>query len=197
MLIKRAVLDKIAEGSVTLAFRRWRDARVRVGSRLRTAVGVLLVESVDRVEPGDITPADARRAGVGTRDELLGSLTGHDGDIYRIGLRFDGTDPRETLRASAALSAADLDTVVARLARLDKASRHGRWTQATLRLVADHPGRRAAELAELAGRPTAPFKIDVRKLKELGLTESLDVGYRISPRGAVVLTELDTRAATT
>ena len=28
-----------------------------------------------------------------------------------------------------------------------------------------------------------PFKRNVRKLKELGLTESLEVGYRLSPRG--------------
>jgi hypothetical protein len=27
------------------------------------------------------------------------------------------------------------------------------------------------------------FKTNVRKLKELGLTESLEVGYRLSPRG--------------
>jgi hypothetical protein len=33
------------------------------------------------------------------------------------------------------------------------------------------------------GRETLPFKRDVRKLKELGLTESLEVGYRLSPRG--------------
>jgi hypothetical protein len=31
------------------------------------------------------------------------------------------------------------------------------------------------------------FKRDVRKLKELGLTESLEVGYRLSPRGAALL----------
>ena len=31
------------------------------------------------------------------------------------------------------------------------------------------------------------FKRDVRKLKELGLTESLEVGYRIAPRGRTVL----------
>jgi hypothetical protein len=31
------------------------------------------------------------------------------------------------------------------------------------------------------------FKADVRKLKELGLTESLEVGYRLSPRGRAVL----------
>ena len=32
-----------------------------------------------------------------------------------------------------------------------------------------------------------PFKIRVRRLKDLGLTESLDVGYRISPRGAAAV----------
>ncbi|WIY00842.1 hypothetical protein QRX60_43455 [Amycolatopsis mongoliensis] len=161
---------------------------MRVGTRLRTAAGVLLIESVDGLEPGDITVADARRAGMGTLDELLDSLAGHDGDIFRIGVRFDGADPRVTLRASPTLSKEDLDAV---LTRLDRASRHGRWTHRTLRLIADHPGLRAAALAEMAGGPTAAFKIDVRKLKEMGLTESLDVGYRISPRGTVVLTELD------
>lgn len=191
MLIKHAVLDKVADGSVTIAFRRWRNAQVRVGTRLRTAVGVLLIESVDQVEPGDITSADARRAGMSTCDELLRSLIGYKGDIYRIGLRFDGTDPRETLREQTTLSKEELDTVLTRLTRLDKASRRGHWTQQTLRLIADHPGLRAVELAKMASSLIAPFKIDVRKLKELGLTESLDVGYRISPRGAVVLAELD------
>ena len=33
------------------------------------------------------------------------------------------------------------------------------------------------------GRETQPFKLDVRKLKALGLTVSLETGYRLSPRG--------------
>jgi hypothetical protein len=28
-----------------------------------------------------------------------------------------------------------------------------------------------------------PFKVNVRKLKALGLTESLEIGYRLSARG--------------
>jgi hypothetical protein len=32
-----------------------------------------------------------------------------------------------------------------------------------------------------------PFKANVRKLKALGLTESLDIGYRLSPRGEALL----------
>ncbi len=32
-----------------------------------------------------------------------------------------------------------------------------------------------------------PFKRDVRKLRELGLTESMLVGYRLSSRGSAYL----------
>jgi hypothetical protein len=48
-------------------------------------------------------------------------------------------------------------------------------------------GRRAANLAAAFGRDVQPFKADVRKLKNLGLTISLEVGYRLSPRGAAYL----------
>jgi hypothetical protein len=44
------------------------------------------------------------------------------------------------------------------------------------------------------GREKHPFKLDVRKLKELGLTESLEVGYRLSPRGRAVMEGLGSRA---
>ena len=46
---------------------------------------------------------------------------------------------------------------------------------------------RAADLAEAVGRERLPFKRDVRKLKELGLTESLETGYRLSPRGRALM----------
>jgi hypothetical protein len=48
---------------------------------------------------------------------------------------------------------------------------------------------RAEDLAHSVGREKQPFKLDVRKLKELGLTESLEIGYRLSPRGEAVLGE--------
>jgi hypothetical protein len=53
----------------------------------------------------------------------------------------------------------------------------------TLALIEQHPRRRAPDLAALVGRETTPFKIDVRKLKALGLTRSFEVGYELSPRG--------------
>ncbi|HET9558634.1 MAG TPA: hypothetical protein VFS70_15950, partial [Actinomycetota bacterium] len=84
------------------------------------------------------------------------------------------------------------DELVARLARLDRASSHGPWTRATLELIASHPERRAGDLAAMVGREIQPFKTDVRKLKALGLTESLEVGYRLSPRGQALLAQLPT-----
>lgn len=48
-----------------------------------------------------------------------------------------------------------------------------------------HPKRPVfrADLALELGLETLAFERDVRKLKELGLTESLEIGYRLSPRG--------------
>ena len=54
-------------------------------------------------------------------------------------------------------------------------------------MIESHPGRRAPDLAAHFGREVQPFKTDVRKLKNLGLTLSLTVGYRLSPRGEAYL----------
>jgi hypothetical protein len=70
-----------------------------------------------------------------------------------------------------------------KLTKLDEKSADGPWTAETLRLIAEHPGLVARELAKIAGRERDPFKEDVRKLKALGLTISLEIGYRLSPRG--------------
>ena len=77
-----------------------------------------------------------------------------------------------------------LAAIAGRLARLDRAAP---WTRATLALIGAHPGVRAEDLARRQGLEKAPFKSRVRRLKELGLTESLAVGYRLSPRGTAVL----------
>ena len=73
---------------------------------------------------------------------------------------------------------------------MDNRSSVGPWTHETLRMIADQPGVRAPDLAASVGRETKPFKIGVRKLKELGLTESLPVGYRLSPRGRAFLAHI-------
>jgi hypothetical protein len=187
VLFRQETLRGIEAGEVTLAFRRWRRPTVRAGGTLRTRVGVLAIESVEPIEEADISEADARRAGAADRAELIGRLR-PEGTLYRVEFRLAGPDPRIALRERADLSEAERAAIDARLARLDAASRHGPWTATVLELIERRPATRAPDLAAELGRETAPFKADVRKLKELGLTESLERGYRLSPRGRAYLT---------
>jgi hypothetical protein len=191
MLFPQRFWSGLADGSVELAFRRWRRAGVKAGGTQLTPTGVLAIDAVDVVNVGDITEDEARRAGYGDRAELLAELERHpDGTLYRIAFHHAGVDPRVALREAADVPDEELARIRARLGRLDRASSHGPWTEAVLRLIAARPAVRAADLAASMGRDTQPFKTDVRKLKQLGLTESLDVGYRLSPRGRTLLSSL-------
>ena len=187
MLIRQETLRKIVLGQVDLVFRRWTRPTVRTGGTLLSSGQLLAIDRVEKVRRASITTDEARRAGFPTRAELYRMLDERpDGDIYRVAVRYLGADPRIDLRESAIDDAA-LAALRKRLARLDA---KGSWTTDTLRLVAENPEVRAADLAESVGRDTASFKIDVRKLKNLGLTESLLIGYRISPRGQQYLDSL-------
>jgi len=189
MLFRQDVLERIERGEVRLAFRRWRRPTVRAGGKLRTSVGVLVIDAVEKVEVGAIMPAEARAAGFDSLQALRDSL--HPGtmggSVYRIRLRYLGADPRDSLRIRARITPQELARLEERLAQLD---RRRAWALVTLRLIARRPGARAAELAEELGRELVGFKRDVRALKELGLTESLDVGYRLAPRGRALLARL-------
>lgn len=187
MMIRPAELAAIRAGSVDLAFRRWDRPRVVVGTRLRTAVGVLEVTAVDRVAASRITAAEARRAGASSVADLRQRLgTAAARPVYRVALRYAGDDLRIALR-NAAPTPDEIAEIRVRLDRLDRASAIGPWTQQTLEIIDRRPTVRAPDLAAELGRDVAEFKRDVRKLKELGLTESLDIGYRLSPRGIAVL----------
>lgn len=195
MLFRADELAGIRDGSITVAFRRWATPRVRLGTRLRTAVGLVEIRGVAPVEPAEVTDEDARRAGHESAEHVRAALAdrpvrprygrpaNHAGNrvTYRMELAFAGPDPRAALRGDGG---GDLSGVRAALARMD---RREPWTASVLRLIADNPGVRAPDLAARLGRETLPFKRDVRRLKELGLTESLPVGYRISPRGRAIL----------
>jgi biotin operon repressor len=191
MLFKRLVLQAIARGDVSLAFRRWKRPSVRVGTRLRTEAGLLAVDSVDRVEEADISEGDARRAGFASRELLLADLRlDPQAQLYRIGLRLEGVDPRMALLDETALSSVSLRQVRDQLERWDRTSPGGAWTQMLLRTIADYPQQPAAELAKSLQRDRDWLKVQVRKLKELGLTESLHPGYRLSQRGLALLLEI-------
>jgi hypothetical protein len=183
-------LAAIADGRLDLAFRRWQRPMVKAGGVQRTAIGLVRFESVEVVPREAISDEQARRAGFESADELLGFLDRKPvGEVYRVSLRVAGPDPRVALRETLP-GEPELVELERRLARLDRASSHGPWTHQTLEAIAANPERRAGELAATLNRERLPFKVDVRKLKELGLTESLTIGYRLSPRGRAMLARL-------
>jgi hypothetical protein len=186
MLIERERQAGIRSGEVTLLFRRWRTRRATAGTVYRTAAGRVAVDAIDVVHPGEITADDAARAGYDSPAALVADLRGAAGDpVYRLVVRHVAEpDPRDVLAGTAHLTGEERGALDARLARLD---RSGPWTGATLRLIARRPGVRAADLAADLGTETPTFKTNVRKLKNLGLTLSLETGYTLSPRGRAYL----------
>lgn len=182
MLIDNPTLEGIVAGRIQVVFRTWQRPTVKTGGRLRTRMGVLAIEAVDAVTMAQVSAKDIKLAGYSSKDAWQHSLQDRVGTLYRIRVRHDGEDPRIALRQKP-LTDDERALVSKRLQRMDSASTDGPWTQRYLTLIAERPAQRAPELAELMGLITKPFKQRVRKLKELGLTESLKVGYRLSPRG--------------
>lgn len=193
MLIKHQVLERIADGTVTLAFRRWKRPTVKTGGQLRTAIGILGIDTVTVVDIDEVTAEDAQKAGYSSRSELVKALDKNGGgETYRIELHFVGQDPRKRLREQVNLSDDELAEVRKKLIQLDLKSQDSSWTRTVLHLIKEHPGVRAKELAALAHLNTQVLKVKVRKLKEMGLTKSIARGgYELSPRGCEILNRLD------
>lgn len=197
MLFTAATLDGLADGSVSATYRRWVTVRPKVGSRFTTRVGVVEVTEITPVSADALTDGDARRAGFADRAALLRWLersargprdtrrTGEE-QLYRIDLAVAGPDARVALRADDDLDAAALADLGQRLDRMDRAA-EAPWTRAALRQIAAQPGVVSTVLAEALDQERFAFKTRVRRLKALGLTESLQVGYRLSPRGEAFL----------
>jgi biotin operon repressor len=150
---------------------------------------MVLAEAIDVITPADITPALARDAGFPDVATAVADLRG-DPELPLYCVRFrvlDTPDPRDELASTASLSDEEAAAIAARLARLDAASKRGPWTGAVLAQIAARPAVSSVHLAADLDWDRPDFKLHVRRLKALGLTISLDVGYRISPRGAAFL----------
>lgn len=199
MLLTRPVFEGIARGEISLVFRRWKKPTVKPGGRLRNSMGELAIDAVDVVDPATISDSEAKAAGFLSADDLRadlfkdrkvsarGAKPDEQSEIYRVTVRYVGEDARSALRSNTDISTDDFSKIQNRLTKADQSSAFGPWTIRVLERIEAWPGRRAPELAELEGRETLSFKTDVRKLKELGLTESLAIGYRLSPRGEAFL----------
>jgi hypothetical protein len=190
MLIKNKILDEIKAGNISLVFRRWKRAGVKAGGTQMTQLGVLGIDTVKVVTQKQITEKDAKAAGFASKKDLLADLYDRDEDIYRIGVHWVSEDPRKALRADNKLTGKELDEIIGKLKKLDQNGKRGNWTQLYLQMIHDQPNTHAQILAESIGLSIPTFKPWVRKLKALGLTESLRPGYRLSPRGEKVLEAL-------
>jgi len=191
MLFTAATLRGLTEGRVSCTYRRWEVVRPKVGSRFTTSAGVIQVTSITRAEEQQLTERDAAEAGFDSVAELIKWCRAKgNGDLYRIGIALAGPDPRIELRRTDNLDPADIATLNAKLDRMDHAAEQP-WTRNTLRQISRLPGVVSTELAAEVGQERRPYKLRVRRLKALGLTESLERGYRLSPRGQAYLAALD------
>ena len=192
MLFTAATLRGLTEGTVNCTYRRWEVVRPKVGSRFTTSAGVVEVTSIAAADEEQLTDQDAADAGFDSVAALVKwtSAKGH-GDLYRIGIALAGPDPRVALRRSDELAPADVLALRARLDRMDHAAEQP-WTHSMLRQIQQQPGVVSTDLAAEAGQERRAYKLRVRRLKALGLTESLERGYRLSPRGSAYLERLDT-----
>ena len=199
LLFQKVFHAGLVDGSVTLTFRRWEKPKVRPAGRYRChPIGVLVADSIERVRVGTITEDEARRAGFSNLQKLraylaeLGPLDDQT-EIFRVALHHGGDGDHVEGALSADLNDATFQELRDRVARLDAG---GPWTRRTLLLIDQRPRVAASQLAASLGRETAPFKADVVKLKKLGLTQSFEVGYELSPRGRAYLARLPRKKPT-
>ena len=192
MLLNRATAEGIANGSITLVLRRWDAPRAKPGGTQRTPAGTIRVDDVTEY-PGSyrVTAAQARAAGFpdakSAQKELDRRPARH---IYAIAVSYLAPDERPELAADDRLSDADVREISARLDRWDAASAGAPWARQYLEMIGANEAVRAPDLAARVGLDVPRFKRRVRQLKGLGLTISLDVGYRLSPRGRAYLRRL-------
>jgi hypothetical protein len=192
MIFKLNQLRGIKSGKIAHAFRRWEKPNVKTGSTMKTAVGVICVTDIEPVKENSITKYDATKAGYESVDLLMKDLNkGTVGTIYRVKLKYISEDPRLALREKTDLTDGEYQKFKTKLERLDKT--RGPWVMKVMKLIKQYPERRAAELAEIMQMDKLDFKVNVRKLKNLGLTISHEIGYSLSPLGEVIMERLQRR----
>lgn len=188
MLLNRDTAEGIANGTITLVLRRWDVPRAKQGGTQRTSVGTIRIDDVKQYPGGyRVTAAQARAAGYPDAKSAQADLDRRPAKhTYGITVSYLAPDERVDLAADDNLSGSDVDAISAQLRRWDAAA-EAPWTHEYLALIVANEAVRAPDLAARLGMETARFKRRVRQLKGLGLTISLDVGYRISPRGRAYL----------
>ena len=190
MLFKQTHLQGIKSGNIRLAFRKWEKSSVKKGTLLKTSIGLVEIVDMAEITEDRLTDKDARDAGFESKKELMQSLRpGNIGTVYKISVRYHSADPRIEFRQQV-LTPGRYEELKARLDRLDKYSRQGNWTKQILLAIKKNPHRRAIEISGLTGFEKEWLKQNIRKLKNLGLTISHEIGYELSPLGNALVEKL-------
>ncbi len=191
MLFKQKYLTLIADGTVNIAFRKWKKPTVKTNGTLITPIGQLKILEVQQIDYSLITENEANAAGYQSQQELDKELSAKtEGDLYKITFELLGDDPRIALRETNEISEEEFSKIKNKLERMDSSGPIKGWTLKVLNSIKDHPEKRAGDLAEDLGYDKMWLKPSIRKLKGMGLTISLPVGYKLSPRGKEVLNRL-------
>jgi hypothetical protein len=196
MMFKSMFHSGIVDGSINLTYRAWKRPQAKVGNRYFIhPIGDIRVTAIDQ-DVDEISDQDLARSGFDNENVMRKAMrAGAASVIYRIEFEFmglrgaDGPLLRETVPGADEL--ADLHTrLLAKDARTGQA-----WTAQMLTMISASPGTSAGVLARQVDRERLKFKADVRKLKALGLTISLETGYRLSVRGEAYLAYLQELSA--
>ncbi|CAG4989978.1 hypothetical protein DYBT9275_00420 [Dyadobacter sp. CECT 9275] len=191
MLFKQKHLEAIKAGKISLAFRKWKKCAVTKGSLVKTSVGLIKIGSVEVIKSEDISDDEARKAGFSEKGILVQLLSKEEvGVVYRIGVEYHSEDPRIDLREKNMIPEDEFLEIQSALDRLDKHSKLGKWTTDMLIAIKANPKLKAADLAVKARKEKEWLKLNVRKLKNLGLTISHEPGYTLSPRGEEYLNRI-------
>lgn len=194
MLFQRRFHEGIRSGEIRCTVRIWQRPHVKVGGRYALGGGAIVVDKIRETRLDDITAALARQCGFPSLADLMKTAKHGPGErVFVIDFHYDGKAGARLKPKTDAVSAEELAELVERLEAMDRRSKIGPWTLATLRAIEAKPAVLAAKLARSLGRPRDELKRDVRKLKTLGLTFSLEIGYRLTPKGEALLASLSSR----
>lgn len=187
MMFKSRFHAGIASGHITRTFRYWKRPQAKEGGIYRVGTGgYIRVTAVEVVGAAGLEARDAKASGFGSVAEMREYLAAYAGTgrrLYRVDFRYVGDVAGREPDRQAVTAGDELDAIDRALDLRDRNRKTGPWTRDTLELVARRPGMSSATMAETLGREQVALKQDMRKLKKLGLTISLETGYELSPRG--------------
>jgi len=98
MLFKQEFHQRIVEGTITMTYRWWKTARVKVGNTYRlNSEGVVKVDGIRSLAMSDISEYEAQVSGFESREALIAQMTrsgtiGEDSSVCRVAFHYMSPD---------------------------------------------------------------------------------------------------------